>query len=75
MQTIQLDIKDDKLNTFLTIINNLKSDIIENIRIGDDVLDIEEIERNSDDYLDLEKVKSENNKKYSIDEAKTKLGL
>jgi len=38
MQTVQLDIKDDKLNIFLTIIKNLKSDIIENIRTQDDIL-------------------------------------
>jgi hypothetical protein len=32
VQTIHLDIQDDKLNTFLTIINNLKGGIVEQIR-------------------------------------------
>jgi len=32
MQTIQLDIAEDKLDVFLTIIKNLKNDIVHNIR-------------------------------------------
>jgi len=32
MQTIQLDIADDKVDTFLTIVGNLKNDIVQNIR-------------------------------------------
>jgi len=43
MQTIQLDIQDDKLTAFLTIVDNLKSDI----------LDIEPIERDSPDCFDV----------------------
>ena len=37
MQTIQLDIADDKLDTFLTIVSNLKKDMVQNIRLKDDV--------------------------------------
>jgi hypothetical protein len=73
MQTVQLDIKDDKLNIFLTIIKNLKSDIIENIRTQDDILDIETIEtieKDSNDYFDLQDTKIQNNQKYNLDEAK-----
>jgi hypothetical protein len=35
MQTIQLDIAEDKLDVFLTIIKNLKNDIVQNIRFPD----------------------------------------
>ena len=36
MQTVQLDIADDKLDTFLTIVANLKKDIVQGIRLKDD---------------------------------------
>jgi len=75
MQTIQLDIADDKLDTFLTIVGNLKNDIVQNIRLQSDGLDIETIEKNSQDFIDLQLTKDENNHKYSIDEVKTKLGV
>ena len=75
MQTIQLDIADDKLDTFLTIVSNLKNDIVQSIRLQNDGFDIETIEKNSQDFIDLQLVKEENNFKYSIDEVKTKLGL
>ena len=75
MQTIQLDIQDDKLNAFLTIVKSLKSDMIENIRTNSDILDIESIQTDSSDYIDIQKIKKENNKKYSINEAKEKLGF
>jgi len=75
MKTIQLDVPDDKLDTFLTIIGNLKNDIVQNIRLQNDSLDIEPIEKESADYTDIQKTKSENNPKYSIEEAKVKLGL
>lgn len=74
MQTIQLDIADDKLDTFLTIVGNLKNDIVQNIRLQN-TLDIEPIEKDSADFLAIQKIKSENNPKYSIAEAKAKLGL
>ncbi len=73
MQTVQLDIQDDKLNIFLNIIDNLKTGIIEKVRLQGDLLDIEVIEYNSEDYLLLQKTKSENNTKYTIEEAKAKL--
>ena len=75
MQTIQLDIQDDKLNAFLTIIKSLKSDMVESIRTDSDILDIEAIKTDSLDFIDIQNLKKENNKKYSIDEAKEKLGL
>jgi hypothetical protein len=75
MQTIQLDIADDKLDTFLTIVENLQKDIVQGIRLKDNGLDIEPIEKDSQDFIDIQLVKDENNLKYSIDEAKAKLGL
>jgi hypothetical protein len=75
MQTIQLDIADDKLDTFLTIVENLQKDIVQGIRLKDNGLDIESIEKDSQDFIDIQLVKDENNLKYSIDEAKAKLGL
>ena len=75
MQTIQLDIADDKLDTFLTIVENLQKDIVQGIRLKDNGLDIESVEKDSQDFMDIQLIKSENNPKYSIDEAKAKLGL
>jgi len=75
MQTVQIDINDDKFNAFLTIIKNLKSDIVKNIRTRDDILDIESIEDFGEDYIDIQEAKKENNQKYSIDEVKDRLGL
>ena len=75
MQTVQLDIQDDKLNAFLTIINNLKSDVVAKIRLQSDLLDIENIEEGSADFLDIERTKRENYSSYSLKEAKEKLGF
>ena len=75
MQNIQLDIQDDKLNAFLTIVKSLKSDMIESIRTNNDILDIESIQIDSSDYIDIENIKKEKNRKYSLDEAKEKLGF
>ena len=75
MQTIQLDIQDDKLNAFLTIVDNLKNGMIDKIRFQSDILDIENIKKDSLDYLDIQQAKSENYKTYSIEEAKEKLGF
>ena len=36
MQTIQFDIEDSKLNTFLTLIENLKDGIIQNLTVSSD---------------------------------------
>ncbi|MDM8566859.1 hypothetical protein QUF74_14550 [Candidatus Halobeggiatoa sp. HSG11] len=66
MKTVQLDIQDDKLSVFLTIINSLKSGIVEEVRMQEDILDIEAIEKDSDDYLILQQSKKENNQKYDI---------
>jgi len=75
MQTVQLDIADDKLETFLTIIENLQKDIVQGIRLKDNGLDIEAIEKGSQDFIDIQLTKEENNPTYSIKEAKAKLGL
>jgi len=75
MQTVQLDIQDDKLNAFLTIVDSLKNDMIDKIRFQNDILDIENIEQESPDYLDIQQTKNENHKSYSIEEAKEKLGF
>jgi len=75
MQTIQLDIADDKLDTFLTIINNLQKDIVQSIRLKDNGLEIEPIEKDSQDFIDIQLTKEENNPAYSLEEAKAKLGL
>jgi len=75
MQTVQLDIADEKLSTFLTIVENLQKDIVQGIRLKSDGLDIEPIEKDSQDFVDIQLAKDENNLKYSIDEAKDKLGL
>ena len=75
MQTIQLDIADDKLDTFLTIIENLQKDIVQGIRLKGDGLDIEPIANDSQDFIDIQLIKSENNPQYSIEEAKAKLGI
>ncbi len=75
MQTVQIDIADDKLDTFLTIIENLQKDIVKGIKLKDNGLDIEPIEANSPDFIDLQLTKDENNPKYSLAEAKAHLGL
>jgi len=75
MQTIQLDIADDKLDTFLTIVENLQKDIVQGIRLKDNGLDIEPIKNDSQDFIDIQLTKRENNPQYSLDEAKAKLGL
>ena len=75
MQTVQLDIADNKLETFLTIVENLQKDIVQGIRIKDTGLDIEPIEADSQDFIDIQLIKKENNPQYSLEEAKAKLGL
>jgi len=75
MQTIQIDIADDKLDTFLTIVENLQKDIVQGIRLKDNKLNIESIEKDSQDFIDIQITKSENNPQYTIEEAKAKLGL
>ena len=72
---VVLDIKEEKLDIFLTIIKNLKSDIIDGIDFLDNDLDIEPIERDSEDYKELREIKIQNNPKYSLSEAKEILGL
>jgi len=75
MQTVQIDIADDKLDTFLTIVENLQKDIVKGIKLKDNGLDIEPIEADSPDFIDLQLTKNENNPKYSLAEAKAHLGL
>jgi len=75
MQTVQIDIADDKLDTFLTIVENLQKDIVKGIKIKDNRFDIESIEADDADFIDLQHTKNENNPKYSLSEAKEHLGL
>jgi len=75
MTTIQIDIKETRLNTFLTILKSLKDDIIDNVTINNYDLDIESIDENDSDFLEIMKIKEKNNKKYSLNDAKNILGL
>ena len=77
MQTIQIEVREDKLELFLTIINNLKNDIVQSIKIANKLnsLDIEPIEKGSIEYEELQAIKAQNNPKYSLDEVKAQLGL
>ncbi len=75
MKSVHIDIEDDKLDIFLTIIKNLKPDLIKNINILDNSLHIEPINKDSSDYMEIMSVKEENNIKYSLDEVKRELGL
>ena len=77
MQTVYIEVAEDKLELFLTIVQNLKNDIVKNIKIPnrDNNLDIEPIEKDSEDYKEIQAIKAENNSKYSLDEVKAKLGL
>jgi len=75
MTTIQIDIKETRLNTFLTILKSLKDDIIDNVTINNYDLDIESIDENDSDFLEIMKIKEKNNKKYSLNDAKNVLGL
>ncbi len=69
MQTIQLDIADDKLDTFLTIVSNLKNDIVQNVRLQGDTqyqtnrtyfhTALEEIENGNDIPLDQDEYNNE----------------
>ncbi len=77
MQTVHIEVAEDKLELFLTIIQNLKNDIVKNIKLPnrEQSLDIKPIDKNSDDYKEIQAIKAENNPKYSLDEVKAKLGL
>jgi len=76
MQTVHIEVAEDKLELFLTIIQNLKNDIVKNIKLPNrDNLDIELIEKDSEDYKEIQAIKAENNPKYSLDEVKAQLGL
>ncbi len=45
MQTIQIQVDDNKLDTFLDLINNLKDGIVKNLQIKDDnILDSDTVE-------------------------------
>ena len=77
MQTVYIEVAEDKLELFLTIVQNLKNGIVKNIKLSyqDDGLDIEPIDRESEDYKEIQTIKAENNLKYSLDEVKFQLGL
>ena len=71
MHTLQIDIADDKLDTFLTIVNNLKNDIVQNIKFKDDTnfqdtkkyfnQALEEIENGNDILLDQDEYDTQMN--------------
>ncbi len=63
------------MSAFLTIVKSLKSGMIQSVRTDSDILDIESIRTNSVDYIDIENLKKKNSQKYSIGEAKEKLGF
>jgi hypothetical protein len=77
MQTVHIEVAEDKLELFLTIIQNLKNDIVKNIKLPSKELplDIEAIEKGSEDYKEIEAIKAEKNPKYSLADAKAQLGL
>ena len=77
MQTVHIEVAEDKLELFLLIIQNLKNDIVKNIKLPNrkHSLDIEPIEKDSEEYREIEAIKAENNPKYSLDEVKAQLGL
>jgi len=77
MQTVHIEVAEDKLELFLTIIQNLKNDIVKNIKLPnkDNTLDIEPIEKDSEDYKEIQAIKAENNPKHTLDEVKAQLGL
>jgi len=77
MQTVHIEVAEDKLELFLTIIQNLKNDIVKNIKLPNKELslDIEAIKKGSEDYKEIESIKAENNPKYSLSDVKAQLGL
>lgn len=77
MQTLQIEVSEDKLELFLTIIGNLKDDIVKSITLPNkpNALNIEAIEKNSDDYKEIQAIKAQNNAKYSLSDVKAQLGL
>ena len=75
MQTIQIDVKDDKVDVFLQFLTELKNGVIDNITIKNKLKDIESIDENSQDFKELIQVKKQNNEKYSISQTKEMLGL
>jgi len=75
MQTIQLEIEDSHLETFLTIVRSLQKGIVHTIRIENEDLTIEPIDPDSQDFIDLQLAKKENNPRYTLDAAREKLGL
>ena len=77
MQTLQIEVSEDKLELFLTIISNLKDDIVKSIKLPNKLndLNIEAIEKDSEDYREIEAIKAQNNIKYSLTDIKAELGL
>ena len=77
MQTLQIEVSEDKLELFLTIIGNLKDDIVKSITLPNkpNTLNIEAIEKDSEDYKEIQAIKAQNNAKYSLSDVKAQLGL
>ena len=77
MQTVHIEVAEDKLELFLTIIQNLKNDIVKNIKLPSKELslDIEPIAKDSEDYKEVKAIKAQNNPKHSLSDVKAQLGL
>jgi len=77
MQTIQIEVSEDKLELFLTIIQNLKNDIVKSIKLSNkpNSLTIEPIEYDSEDYQEIQKIKAQNNTKHNLSDVKAQLEL
>ena len=77
MQTLQIEVSEDKLELFLTIIGNLKDDIVKSIKLANkpNALNIEAIEKDSEDYKEIQAIKAQNNAKYTLTDVKAQLGL
>lgn len=78
MVTFQIDTKDKNIVIEIEklIKDKFNIDVSYNIKNKDFDLDnIESIKKDNLDFKDIENTKKENNKKYSILEAKNKLGL
>lgn len=46
MQTIQLQVEDNKLDTILNILSNLKDDLIQKLEVKEDIMSVSDEENN-----------------------------
>jgi len=69
MQTIQLQVEDNKLDTILHILSNLKDDLIQKLEVKEDIISVSDEENNY--YKELLNKMSENDKIVSSKEVIT----